>query len=128
MDLDRYPGNDGATPGTRIRCTEAKAAIDCYGLDVDRIGDPDGSRMWFFVDGRPAWFEERSLPVSSLAKHYYKYQLTGLLPPGWSIEVSEVAPAFGRPGGATQLRFFDHDDITVAIGKLLDVGALVPHE
>ncbi|WP_456789720.1 glycohydrolase toxin TNT-related protein [Cellulomonas sp. P5_C5] len=33
------------------------------------------------------------------------YQFTGDLPPGVTIEVSEIAPAFGRPGGGIQVRF-----------------------
>ncbi len=105
----------------------------CKNYDGDVMSDMVASAcgslaMMTSVLVSPDGIYEYEAAHGTVQKHYYKYQLTGLLPPGWSIEVSEVAPAFGRPGGATQLRFFDHDDITVAIGKLLDVGALVPHE
>jgi hypothetical protein len=41
------------------------------------------------------------------------------LPDGWKIEVSEIEPAVGQPGGALQVRILDHN------GKALDVDALI---
>ena len=45
-------------------------------------------------------FEERALPPGSLRQPYLTMRLTGELPPNTVIEVSEVAPAFGRQAAA----------------------------
>ncbi len=122
---DRYPGNDGATPGTIIRYYDINAAIRDYGPHLDRIGDPKGQYLSTYVDGRPATFEERALPISSLEKEYHKYQFSGALPKGWTIEISEIAPAFGRSGGATQIRVFDQANSVVSVSEMLIQGILL---
>lgn len=58
-------------------------------------------------DGQAISFEARSLPISSLELPYHSYTLTGRLPDGWTIEVSEVASAFGRDGGGLQVVILD---------------------
>jgi hypothetical protein len=44
------------------------------------------------------------MPRSSV---HLTMRLTGELPPNIVIEVSEVAPAFGRPDGGLQVRILD---------------------
>ncbi|WP_374191791.1 glycohydrolase toxin TNT-related protein [Cellulomonas sp. zg-ZUI22] len=48
---------------------------------------------------------ETSLPPGHLARELHNYEFTGRLPHGLTIEVSEIEPAFGRPGGGVQVRF-----------------------
>ncbi len=121
-----YPGNDGAVPGTFITCTDIQVAKEAFGADVDRIGSPYGEYLSFYTDGRPASFEERSLGLGSLEKEYNKYTLSDSpLPLGWKMEISVVAPGLGRPGGATQLRFFNEDGKIQSINALLMAGVLV---
>jgi hypothetical protein len=67
----------------------------------------------------PATFEARGLPISSLEKPYYQYTLTGLLPEGWSMEVSEIAPAFGHDGGAMQLLVLNEFGESVSVDELI---------
>ncbi len=82
-DWDRFPGNNGAAPDTIVSYTDPTAAISDYGPYVDRLGEPDGRYLSFFVEGtRPASFEERALPIGSLEHDHYQYKLTGTLPKG----------------------------------------------
>jgi len=57
------------------------------------------------------------LPVASLNEPYNDFRLTNL-PEGWTIEVSEIAPAFGRDGGALQVLIYDEYGQKVPIRKL----------
>ena len=96
----------------------------------ERFVYPDGSprlpaNMGVKVDGEPATFDQRALPLDSLAKPYYEYQLTGYLPDGWHIETGEVAYAYGRDGGSTQLIVFDEEGEPVSMTDLLDKGIVV---
>jgi hypothetical protein len=45
--------------------------------------------------------------------------LTGTLPEGWSVEVSEIAPAFGRDGGGMQLVVFNSAGRPVSVENLI---------
>jgi hypothetical protein len=49
-------------------------------------------------------------------------RLTGELPAGWRIEVSEVAPAFGRDGGGLQIRVLDANDQAMRMYQLEEQG------
>ncbi|MCL2454806.1 MAG: Imm61 family immunity protein [Micrococcales bacterium] len=111
----RYPSNDGATPGTIVAYHDVEALVRDYGSHLDRIGRPTGEYLGLRPDGVPATFEQRSLPVTSLDQAYHQYQLTGHLPDGWRIEVSEIAPGFGRPGGGIQLQVLDETTKPVAV-------------
>jgi len=121
---DNYPPNAGATPGSIIRYHDAEALIRDYGPHLDRIGADTGKYLGLRPDGISASFEQRSLPIASLDQPYYHYELTGYLPPGWRIEVSEVAPGFGRPGGAIQLRVLNAKVETITVEKAQLAGVL----
>ncbi|MBB3157817.1 hypothetical protein FHS07_001501 [Microbacterium proteolyticum] len=96
-----YPGNDGAVPGTRVTYTDVDAFQRDYGATLDRFGGDGGT--YFAPEGSP--FEARGLPGSSLSTPYRAFGVADQLPPGVRIEVSEVAPAFGQPGGGFQVQF-----------------------
>jgi hypothetical protein len=90
---------------------------------VDRIGTVNGTLLHVMVGGMPASFESRSLPPAALATPHDEYLLQAL-PTGWSLEVAEVAPWFGQPGGATQLFVLDGSGRKVRIADLLRLGVL----
>ena len=102
-DRPIYPGNDGAVPGTRIDFTSVDEFQAHYGDLLDRMGKDTGDFMSF--PDTP--FELRGLPGSNLSAPYSTLELTGHVPEHVHIEVSEVAPAFGQPGGGLQIRFID---------------------
>jgi hypothetical protein len=109
---DRYPSHDGVTPGTRVTYTDARAYIQAYGSHFDRVGKPNGTYLGVLEDGRPATFEERGLPTSSLRNPHFSYSFTPeaqakLAADGIRVEISRIAPAFGRDGGALQVRFLE---------------------
>ena len=102
-----YPGNDGAVAGTRIEFTDPAAFRGTYGGTLDRMGGDGGS----FLSFPDTPFGERALPGSNLNAPYSEFRLADDLPDGVRIEVSEVAPAFGQPGGGLQVRFLDGDTV-----------------
>ena len=119
------PANMGAVPGTRYGYRNVAVAIRDNGAVSDRIGYEGGVFMSFKIDGEPATFDQRALSLDSLAKPYHEYELTGYLPDGWHIETGEVAYAYGRDGGSTQLVVVNARGEIVTIRKLLDAGVLV---
>jgi hypothetical protein len=121
---DNYPPNQGASAGTRVAFDDLKSYTDVFGKDLDRIGGTGGKFLGVREDGLPATFEERSLPISSLDQPYYQYRFTDNLPEDWKIEVSEIAPGFGRDGGGLQLRIFDEDGSEVRVSDLIDRGVI----
>ncbi|GAA3871514.1 hypothetical protein GCM10022381_13260 [Leifsonia kafniensis] len=109
---DRYPSFDGVVPGTRVTYTDPVAFVKDYGTQFDRIGPPNGKYLGLVQDGKAASFEQRGLPVSSLRQNYYEYSFTPdaaakLKAAGIQIEISRIAPAFGREGGGLQVRFLE---------------------
>ena len=92
-----------------------------YGNQLDRIG-PAGGGYLGIPPGTP--FAQRALPPSTLNKALHPYAFTGKLPPGIKIEVSEVAPAFGRPGGGIQVRFMDGKK-SITVEELISDGVLL---
>ncbi|OPX10073.1 hypothetical protein B1790_12720 [Mycobacterium sp. AT1] len=112
-----YPPNDGAVPGSRVIYDSGDAYLRDYGPYLDRIGDDNGAYLGVMPDGVPPSFEERGLPVASLNEPYNDFRLVNL-PDGWKIEVSEIAPAFGRDGGALQVLIYDEFGQKVPIRKL----------
>jgi hypothetical protein len=120
-----YPDNAGALPGTRVAYTDPEKFLRDYGSELDRIGDNKGKYLAIVDDGRAAPWEQRSLHVDSLHDPYNGYKF-GDLPEGWTIEVSEVAPGLGQPGGSIQVRIFDADGKGQSIEKLVLRGVLRP--
>lgn len=114
----RWPPNDGAVPGTRVVFDDPAAFQSIYGRELDRVGGINGDYLGI-PPGTP--FDHRSLPPGHLSRQLHDYSFTGDLPPGLTIEVSEIAPAFGRPGGGIQVRFLDGAD-PVPIRDLLPGG------
>jgi hypothetical protein len=109
-----YPGNDGAVVGTRVEYTDMAAFQRDYGTTLDRMGGPNGA----FLSPEGVPFESRALPGSNLNAGYHVYDLADELPPGVRVEVSEVAPAFGREGGGIQVRFIDADGNPLRVNQL----------
>ncbi|KAA1248677.1 DUF4237 domain-containing protein [Mycobacterium simiae] len=101
-----FPGNNGAVPGTRVAYTDIRQFIQHYGNRLDRIGDDQGSYFGVMENGHAASWEQRALHVKSLRDPYHAYALN-LLPAGWKIEISEVAPGLGQRGGGLQVQIID---------------------
>lgn len=115
-----YPDNSGAVEGS-IRqydnLTDLRA--DFGDIRVDRIGVNTGA--YLAIEGTP--WHMRSLPVNTLAKALHHFELGGL-PKGVKVEVSEIAPAFGQPGGGVQLRLVGARG-ALSVEDLIDAGALL---
>ncbi|GAA4771512.1 glycohydrolase toxin TNT-related protein [Microbacterium gilvum] len=99
-----YPGNAGGEPGSFRRITDIDVFHTHFGEQIDRMGSPKGD--YFSLPGTS--FEGRALPLGSLNADYTIRDLVSL-PPGGSIEISQIAPAFGRDGGGLQIRILDSD-------------------
>jgi hypothetical protein len=121
---DNYPPNAGATRGSRVEYTDIDAFVRDYGDLVDRVGPPSGDYLGLRPDGVSATFEQRGLPIGSLRKPVFNYQLTGYLPDNWTIEISEIARAFGQPGGGLQLLVRDTTGAKVPVSTLDAAGVL----
>lgn len=118
-----FPLNDGALPGTRVAYANAESYLRDYGCLLDRIGKTDGKYLAVVEDGQPASWEERALHVGSLRDPYNAYTF-GELPDGWTIEVSEVGPGVGQPGGSIQVRVFDDEGAARRVADLIKKGVL----
>lgn len=123
MHWMNFPGNDGAVVGSRVLYTDAQAFIDSYGPYLDRIGADSGKYLGVMVDGHPASWEQRAMHVDSLKDSYSTFALQSL-PAGWKIEISEIAPGCGQPGGGLQVRIIDHNGVVRPVAGLLDEGVL----
>ncbi|WP_456786600.1 TNT domain-containing protein [Cellulomonas sp. P5_C5] len=117
----RWPPNRGAVPGSRVEFTDARRFLEIYGEMFDRVGPPDGA----FLGIPPgASLGSRALPPGNMAHSVSNYTFNRRsLPEGMTIEVSEIAPAFGRPGGPIQARFIQNGK-AVTVQKLVDWGVL----
>ena len=115
---ENYPPNDGALPGTRVVYDSGEAFVRDYGPFMDRIGSEAGRYLGVMPDGIAPAFESRSLPISSLNQPYNAYNFVSL-PEGWSIEVSQIAPAFGRDGGSLQVLVYNESGQKMSIRDLL---------
>ncbi|OKH73292.1 hypothetical protein EB72_19370 [Mycobacterium sp. SWH-M1] len=120
-----YPPNDGAVPGTRVKYESGEAFIRDYGPHLDRIGGPRGAYLGVMPEGIAPSFESRALPVASLDLPYNAYSISAL-PSGWSIEVSQITPAFGRDGGALQVLIYDSAGEKMSVERLIDSDILEP--
>ncbi|WP_196250771.1 TNT domain-containing protein [Cellulomonas sp. JZ18] len=85
------------------------------------MGLPNGSYLGF-PPGAP--WGDRALFPSSLDDPVDAYRLAGDLPDGWRIQVSEIAPAFGQPGGGMQVLVFNDKNKTVPVTELINAGIL----
>lgn len=115
-----FPDNDGAVPGTRVAYSDFEQFTRDYGNQFDRIGDDKGKYFGVIEDGRPATWEERAMHVDSLRDPYSTYTLDHL-PEGWRIEISEIAPGLGQPGGGLQARIMDETGKFWPVEELLTV-------
>jgi hypothetical protein len=118
----RYPDDTLATkpyaaPGAIISDVKLPA-----GAIISRWGYPGGG--YLAPEGTP--FAELSLPPGSAVKPYFQYVIEdpSLLPPGWHIEQSEVAPWFHQPGGGQQYRIINEAGQTGTVDELVRWGYL----
>jgi hypothetical protein len=118
-----YASADGAVPGTKVAFTDSEQFEKYYGTYLDRVGDDGGSYLAVMEDGEPASWEQRALHVDSFGKSYHSFVFDHL-PEGWTIEVSEIEPAVGQPGGALQVRIINHIGEVISVEDLLDSGVL----
>jgi Tuberculosis necrotizing toxin len=122
-EWENYPPNDGAVPYTRIVYDSGEAYLRDYGPYLDRIGEDYGTYLGVMPDGEAPSFEGRSLPISSLNLPYSRFVLN-MLPDGWNIEISQIAPAFGRDGGELQVLIYNELGRKQSVAQLLEDGVL----
>ncbi|UIN54182.1 DUF637 domain-containing protein [Pseudomonas kribbensis] len=65
------------------------------GTKLDRYGGPEGS----FLSPQGVPYDQRALAPGSRAGGYYQYEVLKPLP----VVQGKIAPAFGQPGGGTQI-------------------------
>ncbi|SOK27507.1 Outer membrane channel protein CpnT [Mycobacterium simulans] len=119
----KFPGNDGAVPGTKVAFTDGEQFITSYGARLDRVGNDSGKYLALMENGIPRSWEERALHVNSLTDPYNAYTFAHL-PSGWKIEVSEVAPGVGQPGGSIQVRILNTEGRAMTVEDLIELGVL----
>ncbi len=114
---DTLPTKPYAVPGTIVPDANLPA-----GTVLGRFGHPGGA--YLAPDGTP--FAQLSLPPESALKPYYQFVVEDpkLLPRGYHIEQSKVAPWFHQPGGGTQYRVIGPDGRDAPVDALLDSGYL----
>ncbi|WP_053194607.1 glycohydrolase toxin TNT-related protein [Mycolicibacterium goodii] len=118
-----FPLNDGAVPGTKVAFTSFDEYCRIFGDQLDRIGSPDGKYLGVMEKGEHAPWESRAMHVESLSKPLHTYRLS-FLPEGWKIEVSQIAPGAGQPGGGIQLRVLNEKGKAMLVGDLEELGVL----
>jgi hypothetical protein len=123
--LDEY-GNlraaplNGGAPGTRVRFDDIAQFIAAFGDELTRLGSPHGE--FFTVLGGD--FDQRALLPGAVDARLHTYRLTGVLPAGWVVELGEVAPAYGRGGGARYVLVLGADEQKMNVFELLDAGVI----
>jgi hypothetical protein len=118
-----FASDDGALAGTKVAFNDLERFKEFYGDRLDRIGDETGSYLGVMEDGEPAPWEARSMHVDSLGKPLHSYVIDQL-PEGWKIEVSQIEPAVGQPGGAIQVRILDDTNKVIPVEILRRLGIL----
>lgn len=116
----RWPPNDGAVAGSRVVFHDLGRFRALYGDQLDRVGRPEGTYLGIPPGSR---WGDRALPPANLDRSVSAYTFTGRGPHGITVEVSEIAPAFGQPGGGIQVRFL-RDGQAVTVTDLLKWGVL----
>jgi hypothetical protein len=101
-DSPRYPGNDGAVPGTRIEFEDPTLFGEHYSTTIDRMGRDTGT--YFSFPGTS--FEQRGLPPTNLRDPYSVFEIDteAMKANGFKIQVSRIDAAFGQPGGGLQVQ------------------------
>ncbi|MFC8681187.1 hypothetical protein ACFT30_06650 [Microbacterium ureisolvens] len=121
-DLIPAPDN-GSLPGKRVRFTEIEAFLRSAAARQDVLGDP----LAEFLTMTGGSFDQRiQLPddMNADQSRLIPLEYTGLLPAGWSVEVGQNAPAYGRGGGAYYSVVLDANGMKRNVFELLDVGVL----
>jgi hypothetical protein len=118
-----FASDDGALEGTKVAFNDLQQYKNFYGDKLDRVGDEKGGYLAVMEDGKSSPWENRSLHVDSLAKPLHTYAIDQL-PEGWKIEVSQIEPAVGQPGGAIQLRILDDTSKVIPVEDLRRIGIL----
>lgn len=121
----RWPGNDGAVPGSRVHYDDLPSLLHDYPefARIDRIGRWTGD--YLTVEGTP--FEMRGLTPGHRAMDYFAFDLATHLPKGVKVEVSVIDRALGYPGGGWQIRFFrslPSGPEFISVDDLIDLGVL----
>lgn len=118
----RWPANGGSVPGTRLVFEDAGAFTEVFGDQLDRVGRPSG--QYLGVPPGATW-SERAITPDTLAQAVHRYEIdrAAASRAGVEIHVSQVAPAFGQPGGGIQVRFFK-DDEALTVEMLVEDGVL----
>ena len=126
-DLHWAP-NDGAVFGTRIRITDLEVFDSLAGnLHIDRLGGTSGSYLG--IGG--GTFGERALPPGQLTQSdfwHISLRPDAVLPDGWALEISRVAPAYGQPGGGLQLVVRDQHGEGLRLDQLSQFFTWEGHE
>jgi hypothetical protein len=115
-----FPDNDGAVPNTKVAYSDFERFKRDYGNRFDRIGNAKGKYFGLIEEGRPATWEERAMHVSSLREPYKTFTLDHL-PEGWKIEISQIAPGLGQPGGGLQVRIMDEKGVFQSVQQLATI-------
>lgn len=121
-DLIPAPDN-GSLPGKRVRFTEIDAFLRAAAPQQDVLGDP----LAEFLTLTGGSFDQRiQLPddMNADQSRLIRVAYTGRLPEGWSIEIGQNAPAFGRGGGAYYSVVLDANGMKRNVFELVDVGVL----
>lgn len=117
--LRAVPGN-GSVPGQRVSFSDMPAFLDAFPAQVDRLGAPDGEFLTILGGN----FDQRAQLPSDVSARLHRYEFTGDLPTGWSIELGTNAPLFGRGGGARYVVVRSANGVALSVFELLDVGVL----
>jgi hypothetical protein len=118
-----FASDDGALEGTKVAFDDLKQYQKFYGHLLDRIGDEDGRYLAVMEDGKSAPWEARAMHVEFLGKPLHSYTIDHL-PQGWKVEVSEIEPAVGQPGGAMQVRILDTQGDVMTVKDLVKARIL----
>jgi hypothetical protein len=115
-----WPDNGGAVPGSVVR----RPLSGSDQLVLDRIGGPDGG----YFSTPETSFGSRAVPPDRLNFPRSGFTINTDSPLVRSgridIEFSEVAPAFGQPGGGPQVRFFQADGTVYTQEQLVSDGVI----
>jgi hypothetical protein len=118
----RWPPNDGAVAGTKVEFTDPSAYVGTFGDELDRVGAPTGTYLG--VPPGTSW-PERALPPDTLGKDVPRYTFDpgAARQNGVTIETSQVAPAFGQPGGGLQV-LLKQEGEALSVRRLIELGVL----
>lgn len=110
-------------PTSRKTCLQSIVGRSPYNWLEPNCVAASGKYLGVMPDGIAPSFESRGLPISSLELPYNQFELVEL-PDGYSIEVSQIAPAFGRDGGALQVLVYNEEGIMMTVEQLIRDGLL----